>query len=120
MLTVTGPLRVLPGSHLDYALIPKEDEHKPDPREVLLNLRAGDMVFTHHELLHSGKWNISREYCHFLSVYVYRIGLPHRHFTFGIRERLRSSRQERTVSRRQKSDFLSVRDQGSTHGSLSM
>ena len=78
MTPITGPLRVVPGSHLDYTLIPKEDEHKPHPREMFLSLKAGDMVFTHHELLHSGTWNISTEYRYFLSVYVCRTGLPHR------------------------------------------
>jgi hypothetical protein len=74
----TGPLRVIPGSHLDYTHIAKEDEHAPHPREALLDLEAGDMVYTHHELLHSGTWNISNQIRYFLSVYVCRIGLPHR------------------------------------------
>jgi len=74
----TGPLRVVKGSHLEYIFIAKEDEHKPHRRESLLDLKAGDMVFTHHELLHSGTWNISNETRYFLSAYVCRIGLPHR------------------------------------------
>ena len=74
----TGPLRVLKGSHLEYVTIAKEDERKPHPQEVFLDLQAGDMVFTHHELLHSGTWNISQEIRYFLSVYLCRIGLPHR------------------------------------------
>ncbi|HCK08417.1 MAG TPA: hypothetical protein DHW45_01000 [Candidatus Latescibacteria bacterium] len=36
------------------------------------------MVFTHHEILHSGTWNISNEIRYFLSNYICRIGLPHR------------------------------------------
>lgn len=78
MTPETGPLRVVPGSHLDYTEIPKENEFKPHPREQLVSLKAGDMVFTHNELLHSGTWNISNEYRYLLSVYVCRIGLPHR------------------------------------------
>tara|TARA_Y100000588_G_scaffold193182_1_gene207265 strand:+ start:470 stop:1315 length:846 start_codon:yes stop_codon:yes gene_type:complete len=74
----TGPLRVVKGSHLEYVFIDEEDEHKPHPRESFLDLKAGDMVFTHHELLHSGTWNISSEVRYFLSAYVCRIGLPHR------------------------------------------
>jgi hypothetical protein len=73
-----GCLRVIKGSHLDYTFIDREDEHKPHPRELLLKLNAGDTVFTHHELLHSGSLNISKETRNFLSVYVSRIGLPHR------------------------------------------
>ncbi|MEE2754250.1 MAG: phytanoyl-CoA dioxygenase family protein [Candidatus Latescibacterota bacterium] len=74
----TGPLRVIKGSHLDYTFIDKEDERKPHSRESLLDLKAGDMVFTHHEILHSGTWNISKEIRYFLSVYVCRVGFPHR------------------------------------------
>jgi len=74
----TGPLRVVKGSHLEYVFIDKEDEHRPHPRESFLDLKAGDMVFTHNELLHSGTWNISNEVRYFLSAYVCRIGLPHR------------------------------------------
>ena len=78
MTPQSGPLRVVPGSHLDYTKIPEEEQHQPHPREQLLSLKAGDMVFTHHELLHSGTWNISDEYRYFLSIYICRIGLPHR------------------------------------------
>ena len=74
----TGPLRVVSGSHLEYVFISEEDKQKPHPRESLLDLNAGDMVFTHHELLHSGTWNISNEIRYFLSAYICRIGLPHR------------------------------------------
>lgn len=74
----TGPLRVIKGSHLEYVFIPREDEHKPHPDETFLELEAGDMVFTHHELLHSGTWNVSGAARYFLSAYVCRIGLPHR------------------------------------------
>ena len=74
----SGQLRIVSGSHLEYVFISAEDRQKPHPRESLLDLNAGDMVFTHHELLHSGTWNISNEIRYFLSVYVCRIGLPHR------------------------------------------
>ena len=78
MTPESGPLRVLPGSHLDYTKIPKGNILKPHPQEQLVSLKAGDMVFTHNELLHSGTWNVSSAYRYFLSVYVCRIGLPHR------------------------------------------
>ena len=74
----SGALRVIPGSHLDYTAIPEEEQKRPHPRERLLQLSAGDMVFTHNEILHTGTWNTSAEYRYFLSVYVCRIGLPHR------------------------------------------
>ena len=78
MTEETGQLRVVKGSHLEYVFVANEDRRKPHPRESLLSLNAGDMMFTHHELLHSGTWNTSDEIRYFLSVYVCRIGLPHR------------------------------------------
>jgi hypothetical protein len=73
-----GPLRVIPGSHLDYTFIPEEAHHYPHPRERLVNLEAGDMVYTHCELLHSGTLNMSGAIRYFISAYFSRIGLPHR------------------------------------------
>ena len=78
MTEETGQLRVVKGSHLEYLFVADEDTQKPHPRESLLKLKVGDMVFTHHELLHSGTWNTSDQIRYFLSVYLCRIGLPHR------------------------------------------
>ncbi|MEM7028646.1 MAG: phytanoyl-CoA dioxygenase family protein [Chloroflexota bacterium] len=74
----TGSLRVIPGSHLDYTMIDKEDMEKPHPKEKLVTLEAGDMVFTHCELLHAGSLNTSSAIRYFISIYIERIGLPHR------------------------------------------
>ena len=74
----TGSLRVIPGSHLDYTHIAEENRKKPHDREVLIELNAGDMIFTHNELLHSGSTNTSNETRYFVSIYFQRIGLPHR------------------------------------------
>ena len=74
----TGPLRLIPGSHLDYTSLAEEERHRPHPRERLVDLAAGDMVFTHCELLHSGSLNTSDQVRYFLSIYFQRFGLPHR------------------------------------------
>lgn len=74
----TGSLRVIPGSHLDYTHIAEDKRKKPHNREVLIELNAGDMIFTHNELLHSGSTNTSNETRYFVSIYFQRIGLPHR------------------------------------------
>jgi len=74
----TGSLRVIPGSHLDYTFIPEADVKKPHPNEKLIRLSAGDMVFTHCELLHSGSLNSSGAIRYFVSIYLQRFGLPHR------------------------------------------
>lgn len=74
----SGPLRVIPGSHLDYTFIADETRNTPHPRERLLSLKAGDMVYTHCELLHSGTLNTSGTIRYFISIYLSHIGLPHR------------------------------------------
>jgi hypothetical protein len=74
----TGSLRVIPGSHLDYTFIPEADAKNPHPNEKLIRLNAGDMVFTHCELLHSGSLNSSSDIRYFVSIYLQRFGLPHR------------------------------------------
>ena len=74
----SGPLRVIPGSHLDYTFIAREAQHDPHPKERLVSLEAGDMVYTHCDLLHSGTLNTSGEIRYFISAYFSRIGLPHR------------------------------------------
>ena len=78
MTETTGTSRVIPGSHLDYTYISEEDERKPHSREKLITLQAGDMVFTHCEILHSGSVNTSSEIRYFNSIYLQRFGLPHR------------------------------------------
>ena len=78
MNEATGQLRVLVNSHLDYTFIPDEDAHKPQPNEQLVELEAGDMVYTHNEILHAGSINTSGEIRYFISAYFQRFGLPHR------------------------------------------
>lgn len=78
MTVESGPLRVIPGSHLDYTFIAEDARHDPHPGEKLVDLRAGDMVFTHCDLLHSGTLNTSGAIRYFISAYFSRIGLPHR------------------------------------------
>ena len=74
----TGHLRILPGSHVDYTFILEEVAQKPQPGEQLVELEAGDMVFTHNEILHAGSINTSGEIRYFISAYFQRFGLPHR------------------------------------------
>jgi ectoine hydroxylase-related dioxygenase (phytanoyl-CoA dioxygenase family) len=74
----SGALRIVPGSHLDFSYIKEEDREQPHPRELLVQLEAGDMVFTHNEILHAGSINTKEEIRYFISAYFQRIGLPHR------------------------------------------
>ena len=51
----TGPLRVIPASHLGAPPTPVgEATWLPHPQEQLLDLKAGDLVVIHSDLIHSG------------------------------------------------------------------
>ncbi len=64
-----GPLRVIPGSHREPIAISPVEANRPHPREVLLDVRAGDVVFIHNALLHSGTPNISGQTRFFFSLF---------------------------------------------------
>jgi Phytanoyl-CoA dioxygenase (PhyH) len=63
-----GPLRVIPGSHMQRHVICGEAKTRPHEREQLLHLRAGDAVVFHSHLLHSGTKNVSGGRRHFIGV----------------------------------------------------
>ncbi len=64
-----GPLRVIPGSHIDPVTIDDDQRNLPHPDEVVVHPKAGDVVFTHNGLLHSGTPNTSGKRRFFFSVY---------------------------------------------------
>ncbi len=70
-----GPLRVVPGSHRFPAAMKEEELRKPRDDEQLIHVKAGDVVFTHGALLHSGTPNISGHPRYFLSTYYTHVGL---------------------------------------------
>lgn len=53
MAGVSGPLRVLPGSHRKPVALDGTQLRRPLPAEVLIECAAGDAVMIHHNLLHS-------------------------------------------------------------------
>ena len=60
MTTETGPLRIVPASHLGYPPTPSADDKAlPHPHEQLLDAAAGDMIVMHGECIHSGTANTS-------------------------------------------------------------
>ncbi len=65
-----GPLRVIPGSHLVPITIPKEARNNPQPGEVLVFAKRGDVILTHNGLIHSGTLNTSGHPRHFFSIYL--------------------------------------------------
>ena len=64
-----GPLRVIPGSHRSDVMIAEEENQKPHPDEILVPVKAGDVVFTHCALYHSGTPNYSGKLRYFFSLY---------------------------------------------------
>ncbi len=73
-----GPLRVVPGSHREPVMVAPDNLHAPHPREVLVYPKAGDIVFTHCALLHSGTPNYSGKLRYFFSIYYNRSWLRYR------------------------------------------
>ncbi len=72
-----GPLRVIPGSHRKGILIAKEELTVPHAEELILHMKAGDVVLTHSGLLHSGTPNTSGNVRYFFSVYYNLTWLKH-------------------------------------------
>ena len=64
-----GPLRVLPGSHRNIVAITADKSNLPHPEEVIVPVEAGDVVFTHSALYHSGTPNYSGQPRFFFSLY---------------------------------------------------
>ncbi len=70
-----GPLRVVKGSHRRPITMHPDDLRKPREDELVLNVKAGDVVFTHAGLLHTGTPNVSGKPRYFISTYYTRVGL---------------------------------------------
>lgn len=64
-----GPLRVVPGSHRKSLTMQGEEGSRSRPDEIVLSLRAGDVVLIHNCLAHSGTPNTSGQTRYFFSVY---------------------------------------------------
>ena len=58
----TGPLRIIPGSHMRALRLSPEEARRPHPDEVIVYPRAGDTAVFHCSMLHSGSPNRSSDY----------------------------------------------------------
>jgi ectoine hydroxylase-related dioxygenase (phytanoyl-CoA dioxygenase family) len=54
-----GPLRVIPGSHRAEIVMDDSQKSQPHPDEILLPMKAGDVILFHNALLHTGTPNTS-------------------------------------------------------------
>lgn len=78
MTDEVGPLRVVPGSHIDPVAVDFEDKTKRHADEVLIHALPGDVVAVHHNLLHSGTRNVSGRERRFLGFIYNMSSLIHR------------------------------------------
>ena len=58
----TGPLRIIPGSHMRALRMSPEEARRPHPEEVIVYPKAGDTAVFHCSMLHSGSPNRSGDY----------------------------------------------------------
>ncbi len=72
-----GPLRVIVGSHRKPLTIEDADRGKLHPDEVIIHMKAGDVVITHNGLVHSGTPNTSGQMRYFFSIYYNLTWLKH-------------------------------------------
>ena len=58
----SGPLRIIPGSHMRALRMSPEEARRPHPEEVIVYPKAGDTAVFHCSMLHSGSPNRSGDY----------------------------------------------------------
>ena len=58
----SGPLRIIPGSHMRALRMSPEEARRPHPEEVIVYPKAGDTAVFHCSMLHSGSPNRSTDY----------------------------------------------------------
>lgn len=64
-----GPLRAIPGSHIRPMTLPAPERSVPHPEEVIVPMKAGDVILIHNCLLHSGTPNTSGNTRYFFSIF---------------------------------------------------
>ena len=75
----TGPLRVVPFSHMSGQPTPTpEEKMRPMPGEAFLDAKAGDLVLIHADLLHATCVNTGKLQRYFISTFLVPLGFPHR------------------------------------------
>lgn len=74
----SGPLRILPGTHMKAISLTKEESRQSHPDEVILYPQAGDIAVFHNAMLHSGTANYSNDYRYLFFLTMNHSWLKHR------------------------------------------
>ena len=74
----TGPLRIIPGSHMRALRMTREQARRPHPEEVIVYPKAGDTAVFHCSMLHSGSPNRSTDYRYLFFLTLNHSWLKHR------------------------------------------
>ena len=74
----SGPLRIIPGSHMRAMRMTREEAKQPHPEEVIVYPQAGDVAVFHCSMLHSGSANRSPDYRYLFFLTLNHSWLKHR------------------------------------------
>lgn len=74
----SGPLRIIPGSHVRALRMTREEAKRPHPEEVIVYPQAGDVAVFHCSMLHSGTANRSGDYRYLFFLTLNHSWLKHR------------------------------------------
>jgi len=74
----SGPLRIIPGSHMRAQRMTREQAQQPHPEEVIVYPKAGDTAVFHCSMLHSGSANRSADYRYLFFLTLNHSWLKHR------------------------------------------
>ncbi len=74
----SGPLRIIPGSHMRAMQMTREQAKQPHPEEAIVYPKAGDVAVFHCSMLHSGSANRSADYRYLFFLTLNHSWLKHR------------------------------------------
>jgi hypothetical protein len=73
-----GPLRIIPGSHMQAMSLTPEEARQPHPDEIIVYPQAGDVAVFHNAMIHSGTANFSKDYRYLFFLTMNHSWLKHR------------------------------------------
>ena len=74
----SGPLRIIPGSHMRAMQMTPQEAKQPHPEEIIVYPKAGDIAVFHCSMLHSGTVNLSNDHRYLFFLTFNHAWLKHR------------------------------------------